>query len=217
MNRIDAIYSFIDLKDRVVDVGCDQAKLGILLAKRNQKSIASDISPKVIERASLDIRKLGLDNLIDLRVSNGLQNIKEKEADTLVLSGMGTHTILEILNNTKLRFNKIITISNNYHDILRDKMNELNYKVDKELIIKENNKYYNLILFTKGIKKYTKKELLLGLNQVDSELYKEYLNHLLNKYKTIKKSSKDKNIKIDEMITLIESTILKWTLFWTQK
>ena len=207
MNRIEAIYSFIDLKDRVVDVGCDQAKLGILLAKRNQKSIASDISPKVIERASLDIRKLGLDNLIDLRVSNGLQNIKEKEADTLVLSGMGTHTILEILNSTKIKFNKIITISNNYHDILRDKMNELNYKVDKELIIKENNKYYNLILFTKGIKKYSQKELLLGLNQVDNELYKEYLNHLLNKYKTIKKSSKDRNIKIDEMITLIESTI----------
>ena len=207
MNRIEAIYSFIDLKDRVVDVGCDQAKLGILLAKRNQKSIASDISPKVIERASLDIRKLGLDNLIDLRVSNSLQNIKEKEADTLVLSGMGTHTILEILNSTKIKFNKIITISNNYHDILRDKMNELNYKVDKELIIKENNKYYNLILFTKGIKKYSQKELLLGLNQVDNELYKEYLNHLLNKYKIIKKSSKNKNIKIDEMITLIESTI----------
>lgn len=207
MNRIEAIYSFIDLKDRVVDVGCDQAKLGILLAKRNQKSIASDKSPKVIERASLDIRKLGLDNLIDLRVSNGLQNIKEKEADTLVLSGMGTHTILEILNSTKIKFNKIITISNNYHDILRDKMNELNYKVDKELIIKENNKYYNLILFTKGVKKYSQKELLLGLNQVDNELYKEYLNHLLNKYKTIKKSSKDRNIKIDEMITLIESTI----------
>ena len=207
MNRIEAIYSFIDLKDRVVDVGCDQAKLGILLAKRNQKSIASDISPKVIERASLDIRKLGLDKLIDLRVSNGLQNIKENEADTLVLSGMGTHTILEILNNTKLKFNKIITISNNYHDILRDKMNELNYKVDKELIIKENNKYYNLILFTEGTKEYSQKELLLGLNQVDNVLYKEYLNHLLKKYKIIKESSKDKNIKIDEMITLIESTI----------
>lgn len=207
MNRIEAIYSFIDLKDRVVDVGCDQAKLGILLAKRNQKSIASDISPKVIERASLDIRKLGLDNLIDVRVSNGLQNIKKNEADTLVLSGMGTHTILEILNNTKLKFNKIITISNNYHDILRDKMNELNYKVDKELIIKENNKYYNLILFTEGTKEYSQKELLLGLNQVDNKLYNEYLDHLLKKYKTIKESSKDKNIKIDEMITLIESTI----------
>lgn len=207
MNRIDAIYSFIDLKDRVVDVGCDQAKLGILLANRNQKSIASDISSKVIERASLDIRKQELNNLIDLRVSNGLSNIKENEADTLVLSGMGTHTMLEILEYTNLRFKKIITISNNYHDILRNKMNELNYKVDKEQIIKENNKYYNLILFTEGTKEYSKKELLLGLNHIDNNLYKEYLNHLLNKYKNIKENSKDKNNKIDEMISLIESTI----------
>lgn len=206
MNRIEAIYSFIDLKDRVVDVGCDQAKLGILLAKRNQKSIASDISEKVIEKASLDIRKLELNNLIDLRVSDGLSNIKENEADTLVLSGMGTHTILEILEYTNLRFKKIITISNNYHDILRNKMNELNYKVDKEQIVKENNKYYNLILFTEGTKEYSKKELLLGLNHIDNNLYKEYLSHLLNKYKKIKESSKDKNNKIDEMISIIEST-----------
>ena len=207
MNRIETIYSFIDLDDRVVDVGCDQAKLGILLAKRNQKSIASDISKKVIEKASLDIRKLGLDNLIDLRISNGLSNIKEGEADTLVLSGMGTHKILEILNNTNLRFKKIITISNNYHDILRNKMNELNYKVEIEQIILENNKYYNLILFTEGTKNYSKKELTLGLNHKDNNLYKEYLNYLLNKYKKIKESSKDKNSKIDEMINLIESTI----------
>ena len=207
MNRIETIYSFIDLDDRLVDVGCDQAKLGILLAKRNQKSIASDISEKVIEKASLDIRKLGLDNLIDLRVSNGLSNIKESEADTLVLSGMGTHTILEILEYTKLRFKKIITISNNYHDILRNKMNELNYKVETEQIILENNKYYNLILFTEGTHKYSKKELTLGLNHKDNNLYKEYLSYLLNKYKKIKESSKDKNTKIDEMISLIEGTI----------
>lgn len=207
MNRIETIYSFIDLDDRVVDVGCDQAKLGILLARRNQKSIASDISEKVIEKASLDIRKLGLDNLIDLRVSNGLSNIKDGEADTLVLSGMGTHTILEILEYTNLRFKKIITISNNYHDILRNKMNELNYKVEIEQIILENNKYYNLILFTEGTKKYSKKELTLGLNHKDNNLYKEYLNYLLNKYKKIKENSKDKNSKIDEMINLIESTI----------
>ena len=141
MNRIETIYSLIDKNDKVVDVGCDQAKLGIMLAKTNIKSIASDISINVINRAKEDINKLGLSEYIDLRVSNGLSNIKNDEADTLVLSGMGTHTILEILNNTNLRFKKIITISNNYHDILRTKMNDLNYKIDKEIIIKENNKY----------------------------------------------------------------------------
>ena len=200
MNRIEAIYSFIDKSDRVVDVGCDQAKLSLMLAKRNQSSIACDISENVIYRAKKDIKS----SLIDLRVSNGLSNIKEGEADTLVLSGMGTHTILEIIRNTNLKFNKIITISNNYHDILREQMNLLNYIVNKELIIKENNKYYNLIMFKNGKTNYNRKEILLGLNHEDQNMYNEYLNYLLNKYKKIKLSSKNNNPKINEMIKVIE-------------
>ena len=203
MNRIETIYSLIDKNDKVVDVGCDQAKLGIMLAKTNIKSIASDISINVIKRAKEDINKLGLGEYIDLRVSNGLSNIKNGEADTLVLSGMGTHTILEILNNTNLRFKKIITISNNYHDILRTKMNDLNYKIDKEIIIKENNKYYNLIEFIEGNNNLTRKEILLGKNHKDISLYNEYLDYLRNKYINIKKQSQDKNDKINEMLEYI--------------
>ena len=203
MNRIEAIYSFINLQDKVVDVGCDQAKLSLLLSKRNQSSIACDISINVINRAKENINS----QLIDLRVSNGLSNVKKGEADTLVLSGMGTYTILDILNNTNLRFNKIITISNNYHDTLRKKMNELNYKVSEELIIKENNKYYNLILFTEGNKSYSEEELLLGVNHKDKEMYIEYLKYLLEKYNKIKESSKNKNEKIDKMINLINKKL----------
>ena len=51
MNRIETIYSYIDENDKVVDVGCDQAKLSIMLSQRNQSSIAVDISEKVIEKA----------------------------------------------------------------------------------------------------------------------------------------------------------------------
>ncbi len=200
MNRIEAIYSLIERTDKVVDVGCDQAKLSLMLAKRNQSSIASDISENVINKAKSNIKN----DLIDLRVSNGLQSIKEGEADTLVLSGMGTHTILEILRNTNLRFKKIITISNNYHDILREKMNNLNYIVDKELIIKDNNKYYNLIQFKEGNKKYTEKEILLGLNHVDKELYSQYLDYLLNKYLMIKKVSKNKNSKVNKIVEYLK-------------
>ena len=200
MNRIETIYSFISEKDKVVDVGCDQAKLALLLAKRNQPSIASDVSENVIKKARNDIKS----DLIDLRVSNGLENIKKGEANTLVLAGMGTHTILEILSNTKLKFDKIITISNNYHDILRIKMNELNYMVDSEQIIKENNKYYNLILFVPGNKKYSDYEINFGLNHKDKELYNEYLEYLKNKYKNIKKISKDRNDKITYLIGLLE-------------
>ena len=203
MNRIEALCSYIELDDKVVDVGCDQAKLSIMLAKRKQKSIASDISSKVIETAKSKIDS----SLVDLRVSNGLDNIKSGEADTLVLAGMGTHTIIEILSNTNLRFKKIITISNNYHDILRKKMNDLDYRVLRERIVKENNKFYNLIVFTKGNYKYSEEELLLGMNQDDVNLYREYLEYLLKKYSNIKTTSKNKNKKINTMIKCINSKL----------
>ena len=203
MNRIDAIYSYIDINDKVVDVGCDQAKLSLKLASRCQHSIACDISEKVINKA-----RKSIDNkYIDLRVSDGLYNIKKDEADTLVLSGMGTHTILEILNNTSLRFKKIITISNNYHDILRNKMNDLGYIVSEEEIVKENNKYYNLIVFKNGKTTYNESDLFLGLNHKNIPLYHEYLEYLLNKYNNINETAKDMNSKVSLMISLISERL----------
>ncbi len=202
MNRIEALCSFINEDDKVVDVGCDQAKLGLMLAKRGQKSIASDRSENVIDRARHD---LGRNKYIDLRVSDGLDNINEGEADTLVLAGMGTHTMLEILNKTSLKFKKIITISNNYHNILREKMNKLDYKVDSELIVEDMDKFYNLIVFVPGNSEYTERELLLGLNHVDEVMYKKYINFLKDKYNNIKETSKDKNEKVDIMLEHINS------------
>ena len=120
---------------------------------------------------------------------------------------MGTHTIIKILSNTKIKFKKIITISNNYHDILREKMNTFGYIVSEEQIIKENNKYYNLILFVPGNKNYSESELLIGLNHKDIDLYKEYLEYLSNKYKIIKKTSEDKNKKVDKMLEIIDKKL----------
>lgn len=202
MNRIEALYSFIDECDKVVDVGCDQAKLGLMLASRGQKSIASDRSVNVIDRARHD---LGKNKYVDLRVSDGLDNINEGEADTLILAGMGTHTMLEILNKTSLKFKKIITISNNYHNILREKMNDFNYKVDKELIVEDMNKFYNLIVFVPGNREYSERELLLGVNHVDLSMYNKYIEFLKNKYSNIKLSSQDKNEKVDKMLEHINS------------
>ena len=44
MNRIEVINSYISNSDKVVDVGCDQAKLGIMLSKRNQSLFPTRIS-----------------------------------------------------------------------------------------------------------------------------------------------------------------------------
>lgn len=204
MNRIETIVSCIDITDNVADIGCDQIEVGVLLAKKGIKSIASDISKNVIETASKKIKKLKLEKFINLRLGNGLNTIENDNVDTIILAGMGGYNIIEILSKSNNKFKKIITIANNNNDILRKKMNELNYKVNYEIIVKENEKYYNLIVFVEGTYNYTEKELLFGINHKNLDLYNEWIKYLYSKYSKIKNLPKDKNNKINKILNCIE-------------
>ena len=108
---------------------------------------------------------------------------------------MGTYNILKILSESKVKFNKIITISNNNHDILRKEMTSLGYYVKSEEIIKDKGKYYNLIIFDTNKRKYTKEDILVGVNHKNKELLKEKNLYLINKYKDILKSVNSEKLK----------------------
>ena len=136
MTRIKKISSYIEDNEKVIDVGCDQALLSKLLAKRHIYSIASDVVDSIIERASENLT-LEEKKYIDFRVGSGV-TLNENETDyTLVTAGMGTYTILDIVKNSKVRFNKIITISNNHHETLRREMIKIGYFIKLEEIVKE--------------------------------------------------------------------------------
>ncbi len=178
MNRIKAIIKYIDGSDKVADIGCDHAELSILLAKKAIHSIGIDIRSNIIEKSMDKINKYNFKDYIDLRIGNGTDSLKENEVNTLVLSGLGTHTIVKIISKSIYKFNKIITISNNDHKLLRERMLALGYKIMLEEIIYEKNKYYNLIIFVPGVADYTKKELYIGYNHKNLDLLKKYNSYV---------------------------------------
>lgn len=184
MTRIKKISSYIEDNEKVIDVGCDQALLSKLLAKRHIYSIASDVVDSIIERASENLT-LEEKKYIDFRVGSGV-TLNENETDyTLVTAGMGTYTILDIVKNSKVRFNKIITISNNHHETLRREMIKMGYFIKLEEIVKEKGKLYNMIIFDTIEREFTNVELIVGYNHQNIELLKERNNVLINKYKEI--------------------------------
>lgn len=183
MTRLEKISSYISDNEKVLDVGCDQALLSKILAKRKIYSIASDLRPNIIENAKKNLTPLEKE-YITFSVSNGVPTILNEEY-TLVLSGMGAHTILDILKNSNYRFNKIITISNNNNDILRTEMSKLNYYVLEEEIIKEKGKFYNLIVFDNVKRDYSKEQILVGINHKNKKLLKEKNDYLIKKYTSI--------------------------------
>lgn len=211
--RLKEITSFIPDNVKMVDIGCDHALLDIYLYKnrKNIKIIASDINENALEQAKKNIKKYKLDKSIETRLSNGLDNINSDEIDTIVISGMGSHTIVGILrmNQKKLiNVGNIIIQSNNHIDFLRERILELNYYIDSEKLVKDNNIIYTIISFKKGKKRYNKKEIYFGpyLLKENSNLFKEKNKQDLEKleylYKIIPKSHILHRIKIKNKINM---------------
>ncbi len=196
--RLKRVASYVDDNSYIIDVGCDHALLDIYLikTKKNIKTIASDISDGPLEYAYKNIEKENLLNKIKITKRNGIDNL-EKEVDTIVISGMGTSNVLDIIfrNKDNLKnIKKIIISSNNDWYILRKTFTENNYYIKEEDIILENNKFYPIIIFEKGTKKYKKYELKYGpiLLKSNNEVFKKYIEKEIDKLNNIKNSLTNK-------------------------
>ena len=197
MIRIKNIASLVDKDASLIDIGTDHAYLPIYLYLNNitHNIVASDISENALKYAYINLKKYNLEKRVKLVLSDGFKNIKDNY-DIGVISGMGTETIIKILDN-KNNCKKLIISSHKDVNKLREYMNKQGYKIIKEISFKENNIFYDVIKYEKGIDNLSKKDILIGRS--NNPLYIEYI---INKYRDIYKKSKNK--KYLEYIDIIE-------------
>ena len=197
MIRIKTLANLVDKDSKLIDIGTDHALLPIYLYENEitKNVTGSDISNNALEFAKTNLKKHNLIDKIKLVVSDGFNNLDD-EYDTAVISGMGTDTIKKILDRNNLP-KKLIISSHKNVDKLRLFMNKKGYKIIKEITLKDNGIYYDMIKYEKGRETLSNYDILVGKSN-DTE-YKEYL---LNKYKNI--YAKSKNDKYLEYINIIE-------------
>lgn len=100
--RLAALAAFVPQGARLADIGTDHAYLPIELVEQNIaiSAVAGDVHVGPYEAATENIKGLGLEHKISVRLGNGLAVIVPGEVDTVVIAGMGGSTIVEILNST---------------------------------------------------------------------------------------------------------------------
>lgn len=217
--RLKQIAEYINDNSNMVDIGCDHGLLDIYLIqnKKNIKIIASDVNQNALNNAKNNIKKCKLEDKITTILSNGLDSIDITNIDTIVIAGMGSHTIVGILyNNLKKLKNvdRLILQSNNDLDFLRYKVTKIGYYIVKEELVRDAGIIYTIIEFRKGYRFYNKKQLYFGpcLLKERNSLFKEKCktelkkleqfyplipkNHYHHKYKTYWKMKILKNILI---------------------
>lgn len=174
--RLKTIASLIDKGAEVIDVGCDHALLDIYLTLYNDnKCLATDISEGAIKQARKNLYRYGLTNDIKLRVCDGLKNVQDLKNKIIVLSGMGTETIIKILDDERIYEAKSIIISTQTElKLLRRRMMQKKFKIIEEKVALENYKFYVVIKFVKGSKRYTSRELYLGPLLINDKSYEVF-------------------------------------------
>ena len=166
--RLEAISSLVPNNSKIIDIGCDHGLLDIYLYQKkiSNKVIASDINENALNNAKENIKKHNLEKFIETRLGNGLDTLKDTDdIDTVIISGMGAHTVVGIIKNNLNKLKKINTIivqSNTKNEFLRKEITKLDYLIEDELLVEDNKKIYTVIKFKKGKKRYNKKQLYFG-------------------------------------------------------
>ena len=138
--RLQAISDLIAPGSKVIDVGSDHAFLDIYLNKyKNCHCLAIDKSKYCTQTAIDNALKYKAD--IQAITNDGLNNINLNN-EIIVISGMGTRNIIQILNFDIT--NDLILSSHTNIDELKEFLQSKNYYIYKDIII-DDRKTYNIL------------------------------------------------------------------------
>lgn len=201
--RLTMIANMVSDAKVVADIGCDHAYTSIYIIENKlaKKIIAMDVNKGPIEIARKNVKLYGMEDNIDVRLSDGTEKLDIAEADTLLISGMGGALIVRILSMRPeiLKACKYLVLSPQSEIFLvRKYLEHIGYEIVLEDMVKDEGKFYV------GIKAKNKgcceDNIRNGFNYGNISIYdrfgkylldsknavlKEYLEYILGQYEIV--------------------------------
>ncbi|MGL4647628.1 MAG: tRNA (adenine(22)-N(1))-methyltransferase [Mycoplasmoidaceae bacterium] len=204
--RINFLASLIEDEIVVIDIGSDHAKLSKILIDQQRTKRVINIEKNdgpLLNSISATSQAKYFGKILNIK-SDGLSAISSTFfINTCVIAGMGAKTIIKILNHCKNHYvaRYIIQPNNNTH-LLRKWCRNNFFKIADEVLIKENEIIYEILIISKkaGYYPIANNSLLFGkinLNNKNSLFIEKWKNELVHYQKSNpKKYSKEiKRIK----------------------
>lgn len=150
-NRLSLCASFVRKNTTLADIGTDHAYLPIWLIKNGiiKKALACDINKGPLNSGRADVQSYGLLDAITLRLSDGLKEVKENEAEDIVIAGMGGELIVKILDECEWAKNKdkhFILQPMTKCEVLIRYLYENGFEIIKQKACACGNKHYTVML-----------------------------------------------------------------------
>ena len=197
--RLNWIIEKLDNVEIIMDVGTDHGYIPIYLVKNNiaSKVIASDINKEPLKKAKINASLDGMLDKIDLRLGGGLYPLKNKEANAVIIAGMGGNLIRDILENDldKVKnLDYLILQPAQNPEVLRKYLYTNDYEILEEDICLDEGKYYEIFKVKYKIGDY------ISLEDIFYEISPTMLNKKLPALKSYIEDKIERNKKVMEFI-----------------
>lgn len=171
--RLAAIAAQVPQGTRLTDVGTDHAYLpaALLLAGRIQAAEATDVHEGPLRRGRETAALYGVSDRITFRLRNGLEGLQGTETDTVVIAGMGGELIARILEQAPWTREKLLLLQPmSAQKELRQWLVEQGYAIEAETLVREGEKFYQILRVRGGgSSPYTQAELWAGRQRQGEE------------------------------------------------
>ena len=163
-----------------------------------------DINEKPLASCQALVKSKGLENKIQTRLSNGLENLKRGECDTVIIAGMGAELIVDILSHCDFKNELHLILQPMTHpEIARKYLYDNGFEIFNDFIVKDSKHFYSVFdaKYTGTKTPKTQKDYYFG--NISDFSHKEYFLHLLNYLKNKSKSG----IDLSEVISAVEAIL----------
>ncbi len=153
--RLQAVASLVHPGGVLADIGSDHGYLVTWLAAQGiiEKGLACDINPKPLEHSRSTVLQCGLENKIELRLSDGLKSLALGEFSQCVIAGMGGDTIAEILGGVSWSGKgavRYLLQPNSKEDHLREWLYHHSFQIQEEHAVKDGKFVYPILVVEPG-------------------------------------------------------------------
>ncbi len=168
-SRLNMAAQMVRKGSRIADIGTDHAYLpaALILDGTVPCAIAADLRKGPLENAEATVKHYGIDEKVQLRLSDGLKCVDPSEVDDIIIAGMGGILISEILEAApwvKDKNIQLILQPQTHDDVLRKWLWENGFEITNEASCFDDGKTYICMsaVYSGEVSAHSEAEILLG-------------------------------------------------------
>ncbi len=186
-DRLSAVASFVRKGSAVADIGTDHGYVITYLIENGicPNGIAADINQGPLDNAKKTVTESGIEDKVELILSDGLKNVNKDSFDDVVIAGMGGNLIADILSDypeiKNPKYN-IVAQPMSHGEVLREYFCKNGFEIKSERVVADGSRLYCIInaSFSGMIQDYDEAYYYLGkLTENKDELSQKYIQKII--------------------------------------